>query len=97
MASRSSPAKKDDVKALLGADHTSTSGSPMESPAGGGGSAAHAVAGGGMSNYVSFDGVSSKKTDAFSDTGRDIEAGGGRATCWAPREAPRRTMEAAIT
>lgn len=76
MASRSSPAKKDDVKALLGADHTSTSGSPMESPAGGGGSAAHAVAGGGMSNYVSFDGVSSKKTDAFSDTGRDIEAGG---------------------
>ena len=68
MASRSSP-KKDDVEALL--EHTNTGGSHMESSGGGGGSA---VGGGGMSNYVSFDGVS-KKTDAFNDAGRDLEAG----------------------
>ena len=78
MASRSSPAKKDDVKALLGADHTSSintgGGSPMASP---GGDSAVGVGGGGMSNYVSFDGVvASKKTDAFHDDRRDIEAGG---------------------
>ena len=68
MASRSSPAKKDDVKALLGADSTKAGGSHMESP-GGGGSAAQVC-------YVSFDGVSSKKTDAFNDASRDLEAGG---------------------
>ena len=91
MASRSRPAKKDDVqvKALLGADHK------MESS-----SAAHAADGGGT-NYVSFDVCRPMHSTTPGVTLRP----GGRAPCSAsaPREAaptrtaPRRTMEEAIT